>query len=153
MNKVLIIGNLTRDPEKRYTPSGAAVSEITVAVNRKYKAGTGELREEVTFVPVTLWGKTAENAVEFLSKGSQVLVEGRLKLDQWEKDGAKKSKMTVVCENMQFLSKWGRKGGEQPEPRQHVEREEAPAPGPSWDNPPGVPVDAPGGGSVDDLPF
>lgn len=157
MNKVLIIGNLTRDPEKRYTPSGSAVSEITVAVNRKYKSSGGEMRDEVCFVPVTLWGKTAENAVEFLSKGSQVLVEGRLKLDQWEKDGAKKSKMTVVCESMQFLSRWGRGEASTTAPRgdnndaaQNPERHEPPAgenSGRPWDAPPAN--DAP----PDDLPF
>lgn len=115
LNKVMLIGNLTRDPEKRYTPSGMAVADISVAVNRRYKAGNGEMKDEVCFVPVTLWSRDAENAAKFLSKGSPIFIEGRLKLDQWEKDGKKNSKLTVVAERMQFLSGGGRREGGGPQ--------------------------------------
>jgi single-strand DNA-binding protein len=99
-NRVILLGNLTRDPEIRYIPSGTAVCDIGLAVNEKYKNAKGEWVEQATFVDVTLWGRTAEVAGEYLSKGSQVLVEGRLKLDTWEKDGEKKSKLRVVCDRM-----------------------------------------------------
>ena len=111
LNKVMLIGNLTRDPEKRYTPSGMAVADISVAVNRRYKAGNGEMKDEVCFVPVTLWSRDAENAAKFLSKGSPIFIEGRLKLDQWEKDGKKNSKLTVVAERMQFIGGGTRREG------------------------------------------
>lgn len=110
LNKVLLIGNLTRDPEKRYTPSGMAVSDVSIAMNRKFKASNGEMREEVCFVTVELWGKTAENVVEFKRKGDPLFVEGRLKLDQWEKEGQKHSRLKVVGENVQFLPR-GQQGG------------------------------------------
>lgn len=105
LNKVMLIGNLTRDPEKRYTPGGMAVSDVRLAVNRKYKASNGEWKEEVCFVPVTLWGKTAENCVEHKRKGDPLFVEGRLKMDEWEKDGQKFSKIVVVADSVQFLSR------------------------------------------------
>lgn len=110
LNKVLLIGRCTRDPEKRSTPSGMVVVELGLAVNRRYKSNTGEDREEVCFVDVTVWGKTAELCAESLRKGSPVFIEGRLKLDQWEKDGQKRSKMGVVAENVQFLDR--RRDGE-----------------------------------------
>jgi single-strand DNA-binding protein len=109
-NRVILLGNLTRDPEVRYIPSGTAVSDIGLAVNEKWKKGTGEWVEEVVFVEVTLWGRTAEVANEYLSKGSPVLIEGRLKLDSWEKDGQKHSKLKVVCDRMQMVG--GRQGGQ-----------------------------------------
>jgi single-strand DNA-binding protein len=99
-NRVILVGNLTRDPEIRYIPSGTAVCDIGLAVNEKYKNAKGEWVEQATFVDVVLWARTAEVASEYLSKGSQVLVEGRLKLDTWEKDGEKKSKLRVVCDRM-----------------------------------------------------
>ena len=105
-NKVILVGNLTRDPEVRYTPSGTPVSDIGVAVNRTwYDRQTNERREETTFVDVTLWGRQAEIAGEYLTKGRQVLIEGRLQLDQWEdrQTGQKRSKLRVVCENLQML--------------------------------------------------
>lgn len=110
-NKVMLIGNLTRDPEVRYTQGGTAVSEIGLAVNDKRKDAKGEWIEETTFVDVTLWGRTAEIAGEYLGKGSSVLVEGRLKLDSWEKDGQKRSKLRVVAENMRMLGGKGGGGG------------------------------------------
>jgi single-strand DNA-binding protein len=104
VNKVILIGNLTRDPEVKYTPKGMAVAEVGLAVNRNYTV-EGEKREEVTFVDCELWGKTAELAGQYLSKGRSVFFEGRLKLDTWDDKttGAKRSKMRVVVESMQFL--------------------------------------------------
>ena len=110
-NRVIILGNLTRDPEVRYTPGGTAVAEIGLAVNDKRKDANGEWVEETTFVDVTLWGRTAEVAGEYLNKGSSVLVEGRLKLDTWDKDGQKRSKLKVVGENLRMLGGKGSKGG------------------------------------------
>lgn len=111
-NRVILVGNLTRDPELRYVPSGMAVTDIGLAVNDRRKNANGEWIEETTFVDVTLWGRTAEVAGEYLSKGSPVLIEGRLKLDTWEgNDGQKKSKLKVVGEKMQLLSARGGGGG------------------------------------------
>jgi len=110
-NKVILMGNLTRDPEVRYTPGGTAVSEIGLAVNDRRKDAKGDWVDEVTFVDITLWGRQAEIAGEYLNKGSQILVEGRLKLDSWEKDGQKRSKLRVVGENMRMLGGKGGKGG------------------------------------------
>ncbi|REJ69068.1 MAG: single-stranded DNA-binding protein [Planctomycetota bacterium] len=108
-NRVVLVGNLTRDPELRYIPSGTAVTDLGLAVNDRRKNASGEWVDETTFVDVTLWARTAEVASEYLSKGSPVLIEGRLKLDQWEKEGQKFSKLRVVGEKMQMLS--GRGGG------------------------------------------
>src|SRR5262249_2954069 len=107
-NRVILVGNLTRDPELRYIPSGTAVSDIGLAVNDRIKRGD-QWVDETTFVDVTLWGRTAEIANEYLSKGSRGLIEGRLKLDRWEKDGQKHSKLRVTAEKMQMLG--GRDGG------------------------------------------
>jgi len=104
-NKVILLGNLTRDPEVRYTPKGTAVTDLGLAVNRTYTADNGEKREEVTFVDVTFWGRTAEVAGEYLKKGRPVFVEGRLQLDSWDdkQSGQKRSKLKVIGENMQML--------------------------------------------------
>lgn len=109
-NRVVLVGNLTRDPELRYISSGTAVSDIGLAVNDRVKRGD-QWVEEATFVDITLWGRTAEVANEYLSKGSQVLIEGRLKLDTWEKDGQKHSKLKVIGERMQMLGSRGGGGG------------------------------------------
>jgi single-strand DNA-binding protein len=101
-NRVILVGNLTRDPELRYIPSGTAVTDVGLAVNDRVKRGD-QWVEEATFVDVTLWGRTAEIANEYLSKGSPVLIEGRLKLDRWEKEGQKHSKLKVVGERLQML--------------------------------------------------
>ena len=89
-NRVILVGNMTRDPELRYTPAGTAVTDIGLAVNDRRKNSSGEWVEETTFIDVTLWGRTAEVASEYLSKGAPVLIEGRLKLDQWEQEGQKR---------------------------------------------------------------
>jgi single-strand DNA-binding protein len=110
-NRVVLVGNLTRDPELRYIPSGTAVSEIGLAVNDRRKSASGEWVDETTFIDVTLWGRTAEIASEYLNKGSSVLIEGRLKLDTWEKDGKKNSKLRVIGERMQMLGSRSAGGG------------------------------------------
>jgi single-strand DNA-binding protein len=111
-NRVILMGNITRDVELKYLQSGTAVTEVGLAVNdRRKDAKTGQWVDETTFVDVTMWGRTAEIAGEYLSKGSSVLVEGRLKLDQWETDGQKRSKLRVVCENLRMLGGRGEKGG------------------------------------------
>ncbi len=104
-NKVLLMGNLTRDPEVRYTPKGTAIATIGLAVNRVWTTEGGEKKEEVTFVDVDVWGRQAETVGQYLSKGSPLFVEGRLKLDTWDdkETGQKRSKMRVVCENFQFI--------------------------------------------------
>jgi single-strand DNA-binding protein len=104
-NKVILLGNLTRDPEVRYTPKGTAVTDLGLAVNRTYTADNGEKREEVTFVDVTFWGRTAEVAGEYLKKGRPIFIEGRLQLDTWDdkQSGQKRSKLKVIGENMQML--------------------------------------------------
>ncbi|MCH2398825.1 MAG: single-stranded DNA-binding protein, partial [Pirellulales bacterium] len=101
-NRVILVGNITRDIELRYTPGGTAVTELGMAVNDRRKNQTGEWVEETTFVDVTLWARTAEVASEYLGKGDSLLVEGRLKLDSWETDGQKRSKLRVVGERMQM---------------------------------------------------
>jgi single-strand DNA-binding protein len=105
LNRVLLIGNLTRDPEVRYTPKGTAVADIGLAVNRIYSAEDGEKKEETTFVDVTLWGRQAEVAGQYLKKGRPVFIEGRLQLDTWDdkQTGQKRSRLRVVGENMQLL--------------------------------------------------
>ena len=108
-NRVILVGNMTRDPELRYISSGTAVSDIGLAVNDRVKKGD-QWVEETTFVDVTLWGRTAEIANEYLSKGSPVLIEGRLKLDRWEKEGQKHSKLKVIGERLQMLGGRGEGG-------------------------------------------
>lgn len=119
LNKVFLIGNLTRDPEIKYTPKGTAVTDIGLAINSYYTTDSGEKREETTFVDVTLWGRHAELAGEYLKKGRPVFVEGRLQLDSWEdkQTGQKRSRLRVRADNIQFLGP--RPGGdaEQGSPR------------------------------------
>lgn len=103
LNKVLLMGNLTRDPETRYTPAGRAVGDLRLAVNRRFKTGDGQDREETCFVDVVVWGRQAETCGEYLHKGSPVLVEGRLQYEEWEKDGKKNSRLRVVAERVQFM--------------------------------------------------
>ncbi|MFO1476831.1 MAG: single-stranded DNA-binding protein [Verrucomicrobiota bacterium] len=104
-NKVILVGNLTRDPELRYTPKGMAIAKIGLAVNRTWRNEAGETKEEVTFVDVDVFGRTAENVGQYMRKGRPILIEGRLRLDQWDdkQTGQKRSKLGVVAENVQFL--------------------------------------------------
>jgi single-strand DNA-binding protein len=115
LNKVMLLGNLTRDPEVRYTPKGTAVGDLGLAVNRRVSDGNGNWSDEVTFVDVTVWGTNAENAQKYLTKGRGVFIEGRLQMDTWEDkaSGQKRSKLKVVAEVLQFLpdGKGGAQGG------------------------------------------
>ena len=144
-NKVILVGNLTRDPELRYTPKGMAIAKIGLAVNRNWTNEAGEKKEEVTFVDVDAFGRQAETLAQYMKKGSPLLVEGRLKLDQWDdkQTGQKRSKLGVVVEGFQFLGggNRGEGGGEAP-------RRPAPAsaPAPSSSEPDMPPPD-------DDVPF
>jgi len=112
-NKVILAGNLTRDPEVRYTPKGTAIAKLGMAINRTWKTDTGETKEEVTFVDVDAFGRTAEVISQYLKKGRPILVEGRLKLDQWDdkQTGQKRSRLGVVLENFQFLDSGRGDGG------------------------------------------
>jgi len=106
LNKVFLVGNLTRAPELRYTPSGTAVSDLRLAVNRSYTTQGGDRREETSFLTVVVWGKQAESSAQYLDKGSPVLVEGRLQTRDWEtKDGQKRNVVVVVAERLQFLGR------------------------------------------------
>lgn len=103
-NKVILMGNLTRDPELRVTPSGANICKISIATSRRYKTQSGEEREETTFIDVDCFGRQAEIISKYFTKGKPILVEGRLRYDQWEsKNGEKRSKLTVTLENFQFV--------------------------------------------------
>jgi len=111
-NKVMLMGNLTRDVEIRHTSGNTAVGKFGIAVNRKFKTQSGEQREEVTFVDCEAWGRTAEVIAQYLTRGSPIFIEGRLKLDQWEdkNGGGKRSKHLIVVENFQFINS-GQGGG------------------------------------------
>ena len=105
-NKVLIMGNLTRDPELRYLPNGTAVTSFTIASNRTYTLQTGEKKEEVAFIRVVVWGRRAETSAEYLNKGSSAFVEGRLQSRTWEaQDGQKRSTVEIIADNVQFLGR------------------------------------------------
>ena len=145
-NKVILAGNLTRDPELRYTPKGTAIAKITLAINRRWSNEAGEQKEEVTFVDVDAFGKQAETIGQYLKKGRPLLVEGRLKYDTWDdkQTGQKRSKLGVVLDNFQFLDSGNRgEGGSAPAPRPRPAA--APAEGP------GEPDAPPHEG--DDVPF
>jgi single-strand DNA-binding protein len=146
-NKVILAGNLTRDPEVRYTPKGTAIAKLGMAINRTWKTETGETKEEVTFVDVDAFGRTAEVISQYLKKGRPILVEGRLRLDQWDdkQTGQKRSRLGVVLENFQFLDSGrgdGGGGGRGPS---------SPPPGPSA--PPNGPESEGPAPEEDDVPF
>jgi single-strand DNA-binding protein len=112
LNKVLLMGNLTRDPEVKYTPKGNAVGDLAIAINDSYKAQDGTMKEIVTYVDIEVWGRTAENCKQYLTKGRPVFVEGQLRLDQWENpQGEKKSRLKVKADRVQFLGSPGGSGG------------------------------------------
>ena len=145
-NRVILMGNLTRDPELRYTPKGTAIAKLGLAVNRVWRTETGETKEEVTFVDVDSFGKQAETIAQYLKKGSPLLMEGRLRLDQWDdkQTGQKRSKLGVIVEGFQFLGGGNREGGGGEAPR----RPAAPsAPAPSSSAEPDMPP------HDDDVPF
>lgn len=147
-NRVILMGNVTRDIQLRYTPAGTPVTEVGMAVNDRRKGQNGEWVDETTFVDVTFWGRTAEVASEYLSKGSPVFVEGRLKLDTWEKDGQKNYKLRVVCDRMQLLG--GRDGGGRSGPREES-RSEYIEQAPAEDS--GGSTNSGGGAGGDEIPF
>ena len=136
LNKVLLIGNLTRPPELRYTPSGTAVADLRLAVNRNYTTQSGEKREEACFLTVVVWGKQAESCGEYLDKGSQIFVEGRLHTRDWEgKDGQKRTVTEVVAERVQFRSRTkGAAGAPATVPAAQPYGEEAPTGGGTGDD-------------------
>lgn len=143
-NKVILIGNLTRDPELRYTPKGTAIAKVGLAVNRVWTNEAGEKKEEVTFVDVDIFGRTAENVGQYMRKGRPMMVEGRLKLDQWDdkQTGQKKSRLGVVAESVQFLGVKEEGGTQQSRPA--AAKTTAPASAPvAGDGPP----------ESDDVPF
>jgi single-strand DNA-binding protein len=148
-NKVILVGNLTRDPELRYTPKGMAIAKIGLAVNRNWTNEAGEKKEEVTFVDVDIFGRTAENVAQYMKKGRPILIEGRLRLDQWDdkQTGQKRSKLGVVAETVQFLGSPAGGGGDggEPAPRRQAPAS-APAPSSSSAEPDMPPPD-------DDVPF
>lgn len=122
-NKVILLGNLTRDPELRYTPSGAPVCNFDLAVNRSYTTQSGERRDETCYITVVVWGKQAESCAEFLNKGRPALVEGHLQQRSWETpEGQRRSKHEVVAERVQFLG--GRRGGPVEEEKERGPEEE-----------------------------
>ena len=141
-NKVIIVGNLTRDPEVRYTPTGTAVTDLGLAISENYKSKTGEMVESTCFVDVVVWGRQAETCAEYLSKGSPALIEGRLQFDQWEnQQGEKRNKLRVKADRVQFLGsgKGGSKSSAAKAPK------EAPVAVPPMSN---IPEE-----DLDDLPF
>jgi single-strand DNA-binding protein len=147
-NKVILVGNLTRDPELRYTPKGMAIAKIGLAVNRNWTTESGEKKEEVTFVDVDAFGRQAETLAQYMKKGSPLLVEGRLKLDQWDdkQTGQKRSKLGVIVEGFQFLGGGNREGGGGEAPRRPA-APSAPSPSPSSAPEPDMPP------ADDDVPF
>ena len=152
LNRVFLLGNLTRDPEVRYIPSGMAVADLRLAVSRKFKTANGEEREETCYVSVVVWGRQGQACGEYLSKGSPVLVEGRLQYEEWEKDGQKHNRLRVVADRAQFIGA-PRKGARTDAAESPAGREEPL--GPSPEEPGGVaPAPGAGGGGDDDnLPF
>jgi single-strand DNA-binding protein len=145
LNKIMLIGNLTRDPELRVTPKGTSICQFGLALNREYKTESGEKREDVTFVDCEAWGKTGELITKYLAKGRSAFVEGRLKLDEWEDktSGQKRSKLKVVVEQVQFL-------GSKPDGADTAPRRPQPPSDPSksaYDRP------ATGAASTEDIPF
>lgn len=158
LNKVLLIGNLTRDPEVRYTPKGTAICTLGMAVNRNWTTESGEKKEEVTFVDVDVWGRQAETISQYMSKGRPIFIEGRLKLDSWDdkETGQKRSKIKVVCENFQFLGGPGKgaefsEGGSEGRPAKPANRAPSrPAPAAPASEEPSSP---PAGEADDNIPF
>jgi single-strand DNA-binding protein len=117
INRVLIGGNLTRDPQVKFLSNEQAVANFALAINRRFKGNDGQMKEEVTFVEVEAWGRTAELVGQYLTKGRAAFVEGRLKLDQWDdKDGQKRQKLKVVADSVQFLDSKGGSVGAQAQP-------------------------------------
>ena len=141
LNKVLLMGNLTRDPELRVTPKGTPICQFSLAINREFKAESGEKREEVIYVDVEAWGKQGETIAKFVTKGRPLYVEGRLRLDQWEDKNTKekRSRMKVVLEQFQFLGDGRNSGADTQGGASRSERAPATSPVPADDDPNSVP--------------
>ena len=150
-NRVILMGNLTRDPELRYIASGTAVTDIGLAVNERRKGPNGDWIDETTFVDITLWSRNAEIASEYLSKGSPVLIEGRLKLDTWESEGQKRSKLKVVGDKLQLIGTRGEGGGNRGGGEGGYSRSSGSSPQRSSSPPPQDPYYD--GGGADEVPF
>jgi len=125
LNKVFLMGNLTRDPELRYTPSGQPVCDFGIAINRNFTTRNGEQREETCFVDVTMWGKRGVVISEYFTKGRPIFIEGRLQLDTWETPEGRRSKLKVIAENFEFI---GGRGAAPPQPDDRPARRSRPAP-------------------------
>lgn len=150
LNRVFLIGNLTRDPEVRYIPSGKAVADLNLAVSRKYRASSGELKEDKCFVGIVVWDKQAETAGEYLKKGSSIMVEGSLRYEQWETNGEKKSRLRVNADRIQFLDR-AKRPAEPSEASENSQRPETPAAEPETTGEPTATGDEKG--DDDNLPF
>ncbi len=152
-NKVILMGNVTRDPELRYTPKGMAIAKIGLAVNRVWRNEAGESKEEVTFVDIDAFGKQAETIGQYIKKGSPLFVEGRLKLDQWDdkQTGQKRSRLGVVLDNFQFIGAPRGEGGAPDAPRR-VPSAPAAAPSAAAPSAPATEPDGPPP-EEDDVPF
>lgn len=124
LNKVMIIGRLTRDPDRRATGGGLTVVDLGIAINERYKLKDGTAKERVCFIDVTVWGKTGEACAEYLRKGATCLVVGRLNQDAWEKDGQKRSKHTIVADEVQFLDRATDRGDQAQPPAQATQSRE-----------------------------
>ena len=150
-NKVILAGNLTRDPELRYTPKGMAIAKIGLAINRTWKNEAGETKEEATFVDVDAFGRQAEVIGQYLKKGRPILIEGRLRLDQWDdkQTGQKRSRLGVVLESFQFLDSGNRGDSNGPRTRS-ASTSAGPATGEDVPTPPDAEAPAP---EQDDVPF
>jgi single-strand DNA-binding protein len=151
-NKVILAGNLTRDPELRYTPKGTAVAQFTLAVNRTWKSESGENKEEVSFIDVEAWGRQGEVIAQYMRKGRPLLVEGRLKQDSWEDKNThqKQSKLKVVLESFSFIDSNRPEGGAPPSPSDSPRRSNAAPSSPK----PSAPAEGEGPGAEDDdVPF
>lgn len=153
-NKVLLMGNLTRDPEVRYTPKGTAIAKLGLAVNERYTTAEGEQKETTTFVDVDVFGKQAETISQYLSKGSPIFIEGRLRLDTWDdkESGQKRSKLKVICDRFQFIG--APRGGGNAEFRDQPPSGGSASRRPAASQPVSQPVEEPMPGDADDnIPF
>jgi single-strand DNA-binding protein len=149
LNKVFLMGNLTRDPELRYTSTGLAVAQFGLAVNRKYTSKDGEQKDEVCFVDIQAFGRQAETLSQYTSKGRPLFVEGRLRLDTWQgQDGQKRSKLQVVLEGFQFIGGRPPQGGEEQAPKAPEDESQVPP-----ESPPEAPPQAPPDVKKDNIPF
>lgn len=160
LNKVFLMGNLTRDPEVRYTPQGTPVAEFGVAVNRVYRGKSGQQVEDTCFVDVTAWGNQAQTIEKYLRKGSPIFVEGRLTYSQWEtREGEKRSKLRVTLENFQFLDSQRDRGlsGEAAAPKETGQPQGVAESGAAAPEPPAEPVRddlaLESGGGEEEVPF